>query len=177
MPRQRSAPSPPENFPESQARVRVPPFSPAPAAARGALRAGVAAQPLRALGRPAQRPACSSEETRAAPHARAVAPRALRGFAEGGRWPARRAAESISPGGGPANPAAPLRRLNPPDQGLSDREALLPAPWFWLSLFARGWGGPAARCSAVRAPCVPPAGSFRSRSPASPAHFSHQIGH
>lgn len=35
-----------------------------------------------------------------------------------------------------------------------------------------GLGGPAART-----PCVRLAASFRSRSPASPAHFSHQIGH
>lgn len=35
-----------------------------------------------------------------------------------------------------------------------------------------GLGGPAARM-----PCVRLAGSFPSRSPASPAHFSHQISH
>lgn len=42
---------------------------------------------------------------------------------------------------------------------------------FGLAICA-GLGGPAART-----PCVRLTGSFRSRSPASPAHFSHQIGH
>jgi len=168
-------PTPPEHSPASLSRAQadsIALLSTAAAAGTGGVGAGGAAPALARLGAPR---AALRAVLRAAPGLRAAAGAARRKAAGARGDFSGLCAAVVRVCSGRPMPGA--ERLNPPGETLNRRRSAPTCAVFLAEPFARGWGGPAARCGAVREPCLRLAGSFRSRSPASPARFSHQIGH